>query len=57
MIQTAPDHRTLREKHPTLIKLRVQKRVEENPEWGNARVPNNLPLNPDTQDEDILIAD
>ena len=58
MIQTAPDHRSLREKHPTLIKLRVQKRVEENPEQGgNARVPNDPPLDQDTQDGDILIAD
>ena len=58
MIQIALDHRSLRVKHPTLIKLRVPKRVEGSPEQGgNARVPNNPPLDLDTQDEDILIAD
>ena len=30
MILTAPDHRSLRVKHPILIKSRVQKRVKEN---------------------------
>ena len=57
MILTAPDQRSLRVKHPTLAKSRVQKRVKEKPRaGGNSRVPNSPPLDLDTQDDDMLIA-
>ena len=58
MILTVPDNKSLRVKHPTLTKSRVQKKGKRKPRaGGNARVPNDPPLDPDTQDEDILIAD
>ena len=58
MILTAPDPRGLRKKHPTLIKLRVPKRIEKCPEQvGMLQCLMILPPDPDTPDEDSLISD
>ena len=58
MIPTVLDHQSLKVKHPTLTKSRVQKKGKRKPRaGGNARVLNVPPLDLGTQDEDILITD
>ena len=53
---TRPQKSKGKASHPDQIKsLKKGKRTPR--AGGNARVPNNPPLDPDTQDEDILIAD
>ena len=58
IILTIPEHKSLKVKHLILTKLRILKRVREHLKQGVMQdCPNDPPLNLDTQDEDILIAD
>ena len=56
MILTAPDHRSLRVKHLILTNQEFKEGTRKPRAHGNARVQNDPPSDPDTQDEDILIA-
>ena len=58
MILMAQDPRGLKENHPTLINLRVQKRIEKMPRARqNTTVPSDPIPDPDTPGEDPLIGD
>ena len=58
MILTVPDHKKSKGKasHPEQIKS-LKKGKRKPRAGGNTKVPNDPPLDPDIQDEDILITD